>query len=258
MSNTGKTILITGASSGFGEASARQYAQEGCKLILTSRNYANLEKLKTELESDINECNVLVRKLDIQDRNAVEQMITNLPTDFADIDVLVNNAGLALGSTTVESSHIEDWEVMIDTNINGLLYVTKSVLNGMIKRRSGHIINIGSIAGNWPVPGSGVYGASKAFVQQFSRNMRADLIGKNIRVSNIEPGMAATNFSNIRLKGDEKKANSVYEGTKPLTAKDIAQIVCWTSGLPEHVNINTLEVMPVCQSWGAFTIDRNY
>ncbi len=258
MGNAKKTILITGASSGFGEACAYQYAKEGCKLILTARSVARLEGVRRKLELDTKgKCAVLIRKLDVQDRRAVEQVMTDLPTDFADIDVLVNNAGLALGTESVEQAELTDWDTIIDTNIKGLLYMTRVVLSVMVARKCGHIINIGSIAGNWPHPRGGVYGASKAFVQQFSRNMRADLIGKNIRVSNIEPGIAATNYSNVRFKGDSEKAKSVYAGTKALTAEDIAQIVCWTSGLPEHVNINTLEVMPVCQSWGPFTLDRS-
>lgn len=257
MGNAEKTVLITGASSGFGEACAHQYAKEGCRLILMARSLGRLEGLKRKLVLDTKgECAVLIRKLDVRDRCVVEQTITALPVDFADIDVLVNNAGLALGAESVEQSELTDWDTMIDTNIKGLLYMTRVVLWGMVARQCGHIINIGSIAGNWPHPRGGVYGASKAFVQQFSRNMRADLTGKNIRVSNIEPGIAATNYSNVRFKGDSEKAESIYAGTKALTAQDIAQIVCWTSGLPEHVNVNTLEVMPVCQSWGPFAIER--
>jgi len=257
MGNAKKTVLITGASSGFGEACAHQYAKEGCRLILMARSFDRLEALKSKLEQDAKgESVVLIRKLDVQDRCDVEQTITDLPTEFANIDVLVNNAGLALGTESVEQSELTDWDTMVDTNIKGLLYMTRVVLRGMVARKCGHIINIGSIAGNWPHPRGGVYGASKAFVQQFSRNMRADLMGKNIRVSNIEPGAAATNYWNVRFKGDSEKAESIYAGTKALTAEDIAQIICWTSGLPEHVNVNTLEVMSVCQSWGPFAIYR--
>lgn len=254
MSEKINSIFITGASSGFGEACARLYAQKGSRLILVARSGNKLQKLETELK---NKCPVHTITLDVGDRNKVNKSISQLPDEFSSIDVLINNAGLALGMESVDKASMDDWETMIDTNIKGLLYITKAVLPGMVAQNKGHIINIGSIAGSWPYPGGNVYGASKAFVQQFSRNMRADLLGKNIRVTNLEPGIADTNFSNIRLKGDKSKAQAVYENTKPLIARDIAEIIYWISSIPQHVNVNSLEVMPVCQAWGPFSIDRN-
>ncbi|MCB1174513.1 MAG: SDR family NAD(P)-dependent oxidoreductase, partial [Leptospiraceae bacterium] len=171
--------------------------------------------------------------------------------------ILVNNAGLALGLENAYQAELNDWETMVNTNIKGLLYLTRSLLPGMVERGRGDIVNIGSIAGNWPYPGSNVYGASKAFVQQFSRNLRSDLQGKGVRVMNLEPGMAETNFSNTRFKGDLEQASKVYSRTRALQADDIAQMIVWMCGLPRHVNINTLEVMPTDQAWGPFAVHRS-
>ena len=171
--------------------------------------------------------------------------------------MLVNNAGLALGLEPAHEAHLDDWETMVQTNIMGLLRVTRRVLPDMVERKTGHVINIGSTAGNWPYPGGNAYGATKAFVQQFSRGLRADLQGKPVRVSNIEPGMCETNFSNVRFKWDTEKASQVYQGTQPLSAQDIAETVFWVNSMPPHVNVNTLELMPVCQTWGPFSISRD-
>ncbi|MFO8083870.1 MAG: SDR family oxidoreductase [Desulfobacterales bacterium] len=248
-----KTILITGATSGFGEACARRFAQDGQKLILIGRRTSRLEKLADDLKS-LSPVHILT--LDIRVRHEVEKNLGNLPENFSHVDVLINNAGLALGMEPANEADMDDWETMVDTNIKGLMYCTRMVLSGMVARNRGHIINIGSIAGDWPYPGGNVYGATKAFVKQFSRNLRADLLGKAIRVTNIEPGMAESEFSLVRFKGDIQKAVKVYEGTKALTSEDIAEIIHWAVNLPPHININRLEVMPTCQSWGHLAVDR--
>jgi NADP-dependent 3-hydroxy acid dehydrogenase YdfG len=248
-----KTILITGASSGFGEACAHRFAAAGSNLVLCARRLQRLEALASSLPSS---CRVHVQQLDVTDRKGVESFIEQLPDEFRDIDVLVNNAGLALGLGPAYEIDLDDWETMVDTNIKGLMRMTRQILPGMVARRRGHIINIGSVAGSWPYPGGNAYGASKAFVQQFSRGVRADLLGTPVRVSNIEPGLAETEFSLVRMKGDEQKAGDVYTGTHPLSAKDIAEIVYWVTSLPSHVNVNALEVMPVCQAWNPLAIDR--
>jgi NADP-dependent 3-hydroxy acid dehydrogenase YdfG len=173
------------------------------------------------------------------------------------VDLLVNNAGLALGLEPAQRCDMADWHTMIDTNIKGLLYCTRAILPGMIARDRGHIVNIGSVAGTYPYPGGNVYGASKAFVKQFSRNLRADLLGSRVRVSNLEPGMAESEFSQVRFKGDERQAAQVYAGTEPLRPEDIADIVFWVATRPAHVNINSVEVMPVCQAFAPFAVSRN-
>ena len=246
-----KTIFITGATSGFGEACARLFAQNGYKLILTGRRSDRLEKLRRDLAADTH-----IITQDVRDKEAVQNDIANLPEGFKDIDVLVNNAGLALGLGPAHEADLDQWETMVDTNIKGLMYCTRYILPGMVESNQGHIINIGSIAGNWPYPGGNVYGATKAFVKQFSHNLRTDLLGTKIRVTNIEPGLAETEFSVVRFNGDEEKAAKFYEGTEPLTAEDIADIVFWVTTQPAHVNINRIEVMPVCQSCGPFAINR--
>ena len=249
-----KTVFITGASSGFGEACARSFANEGARLILTARRKEKLEALRDDLAGAA--AGVHIIQLDVRDRAAVDAAVASLPEGFRDIDVLVNNAGLALG---IEPSHkiaIEDWDVMVDTNIKGLMYCTRAVLLGMVERNCGHIVNISSTAASWPYPGGNVYGGTKAFVSQFSRNLRADLLGKKVRVTCIQPGMAETEFSNVRFKGDDGRADQVYAGTKPLTAVDIAEAVAWVVNRPAHVNINSLELMPVDQAWGPFSIHR--
>ncbi len=248
-----RVVFITGASSGFGAACARRYAQSGHTLILASRSLDKLEALRDELSD---KAPIYVAPLDVTDSESIEGFFKDLPDEFSQVHTLINNAGLALGMEPAYASSLDDWETMIDTNCKGLVRITRKILPGMVERDSGHIINIGSIAGNWPYPGGNVYCASKAFVQQFSRTLRADLLGKQIRVSNIDPGMAETNFSNVRMKGDDAKADAVYLGTKPLVAEDIAEIVYWVTTVPSHVNINSLEVMPVCQAWGPLSIDR--
>lgn len=247
------TVFITGASSGFGEGCARRFAKEGCRLVLVARRWERLESLQKELGGKEK---IHIVSLDVQNETSVKKAVDYLPEKFSKIDVLVNNAGLALGLEPSYTANLEDWETMVDTNIKGLLFCTRSILPGMVNRNSGHIINIGSIAGDWPYPGGNVYGATKAFVKQFSLNLRSDLLGTKIRVTNIEPGLAETEFSLIRFKGDSKRAKSVYKGIQPLTAEDIAEIVFWVTDLPKHVNINRVEVMPTSQAWGPLALDR--
>lgn len=247
-----KTILITGATSGFGQACAEEFVKQGWKVIATGRRRERLDELVEALGSD----NVLPLIFDVRDRQAVQDAVATLPDEFARIDVLLNNAGLALGLGPAHEASLDEWDQMIDTNIKGLTYCTRTILPGMVERKSGHIVNIGSIAGDYPYPGGNTYGGTKAFVKQFSRNLRADLSGTRVRVTNIEPGMAESEFSLIRFSGDSAKADKVYEGTEPLLPEDIAEMVYWVVSLPRHVNINRLEVMPTCQSSGLFIIDR--
>ncbi len=245
------TILITGATAGFGAAAARRFARDGAKLVLAGRRAERLDALQAELAVPVH---TLI--LDVRSRDAVEQAIAGLPGDFAAIDVLVNNAGLASGLDPAHKASLDDWEVMVDTNIKGLMYVARAILPGMVERKRGHIINLGSVAGTYPYPGGSVYGGSKAFVEQFSLNLRNDLGGSGVRVTCIEPGMCETEFSVVRFKGDAGKAAAVYQGMKPLSSDDIAEQIHWVASLPAHVNINTLEIMPVAQSWAGFAVHR--
>ncbi|XPV76061.1 MAG: SDR family oxidoreductase [Desulfovibrio sp.] len=247
-----KTIYITGATSGFGEAIARRFASEGWRLVITGRRQERLTQLAEELAP----APVYTSCYDVRDKEAVQKSIQELPEEFKNIDVLVNNAGLALGLSPAHKSDMNDWETMVDTNIKGLLYVTHALLDGMVERNVGHVINLGSIAGTYPYPGGNVYGGTKAFVEQFSKNLRADLLGTAVRVTNVEPGMAESEFSLVRFKGDAEKACSVYDGYQPLTPQDIAEITYWSTMLPPHVNINAMEVMPVAQAFGAFPIHK--
>lgn len=248
-----KTILITGASSGFGEACAKRFAQDGQRLILVARSINKLQQLADKLSA---QADVLVVQADMQNKQAVAAIVAELPLEYRDIDILINNAGLALGTAPAHETELDDWETMVDTNIKGLIRLTRQVLPGMVARDCGHIINVGSTAASWPYPGGNTYGATKAFVQQFSRGLKADLIGSQIRVTNIEPGMAETHFSNTRFKGDDNAADQVYAGTEPMTAENIADVIYWTTTVPPHVNINNIELMPVCQAWGPWAVSR--
>lgn len=243
-----KTILITGATAGFGKACAELFAAQGWRLILTGRREERLVELKEKLGDAVAQ----VIALDVRDREQVFAALDGL----GDIDVLLNNAGLALGLEPAWDVDIDDWETMVDTNIKGLMYCTRALLPGMVKRNVGHVINIGSTAGSWPYPGGNAYGGTKAFVQQFSRNLRADLLGSRVRVTNLAPGMAESEFSNVRFKGDDAAADKVYAGAEPLTPEDIAETVLWIANRPAHVNINAIEVMPVDQTWGPLAVHR--
>ena len=248
-----QTVLITGATSGFGRACAERFGAEGHRLVLAGRRAERLAEVKASLAG---RAEVLTIPLDVRNRSAVFAKLGELPAPFADVDVLVNNAGLALGLEPAHAADLDDWETMVDTNIKGLMYCTRAILPGMVERKRGHVVNLGSIAGAWPYPGGNAYGATKAFVAQFTRNLRADLLGKNIRVTDVEPGLAETEFSVVRFKGDKERAGKVYTGTQPLTGADIAEIVYWVASLPEHVNVNSVEVMPTSQAWGPLAIHR--
>ncbi|WP_136513546.1 SDR family oxidoreductase [Geomonas edaphica] len=249
-----KTALITGASSGFGAACARTLAEKGWQLVLTARRAERLAALQRELSA---QTPVHTLALDVRDAEAVAASFASLPPEFAEVDLLVNNAGLALGLEPAHEASLEDWDTMVDTNVKGVMYCTRAILPGMVARNRGHVVNIGSVAGSWPYPGGNVYGATKAFVQQFSRNLRADLLGTAVRVTNIEPGMAETEFSKVRFKGDDEKAGRVYTGTEALQPADIADIVAWVALVPARVNVNSVEVMSVHQAWGPLAVDRS-
>lgn len=247
-----KTALITGASSGFGRAMAYKFARNGWQLILLARRTDRLEAIKKELSSTP----VHIASVDMTDQDAIAAFAENIPASFKKIDLLVNNAGLALGLEMADKTNLDEWNSMIDTNIKGLVTMTRYILPGMVENNSGHIINLGSIAGKWPYPGSNVYGATKAFVDQFSLNLRADLLETAVRVTNLAPGMAESEFSVVRFSGDKSKADSVYKGAKPLTPEDIAESAFWIASLPEHVNVNSIEIMPNCQAWGALAVHK--
>jgi NADP-dependent 3-hydroxy acid dehydrogenase YdfG len=252
MTKAPPVVFITGASSGFGVAVARRFAGVGARLVLSARRADRLSSLAADLGVP-----AIVLPLDVRDRAAVERAVAGLPAEFAAIDVLVNNAGLAAGLEPAPAADLDDWDAMVDTNCKGLMYVTRAVLPGMVARDRGHIVNLGSVAGTYPYPGGNVYGATKAFVEQLSLNLRADLAGKRIRVTNIEPGMAETEFSLVRFKGDEARASAVYQGFPPLGAEDVAEAVFWCATLPEHVNVNRLELMSVMQSFAGFSVKRS-
>ncbi|ODN42982.1 SDR family NAD(P)-dependent oxidoreductase [Piscirickettsia litoralis] len=248
------TILITGATSGFGRTTAELFANKGWNLIVTGRRSQYLKELKTTLSQ---KAAVHTITLDVRNTDEVFKALENLPTPLNNIDVLINNAGLALGLETADQANLNDWHQMIDTNITGLVNVTRAVLPQMRKANQGYIINIGSIAANTPYTGGNVYGATKAFVDQFTKNLRTDLIGTKIRATNIAPGLAETEFSIVRFKGDKGRADQVYKDLKPLTAQDIANTIGWLVDTPEHVNVNYLEVMPTCQTWAGVTAKPN-
>ena len=246
-------VLITGASSGFGEAMARKFVQHGHRVIATARRTDRLKRLHDALGDAL-----LPLAMDVTDPASIENAFRQLPEAWRPIDVLVNNAGLALGTEPAQQCSLAEWHTMIDTNIKGLVGLTHRLLPDMLTRNSGLIINIGSIAGNTPYPGGNVYGGTKAFVEIFTRNLRADLAGTGVRASNIAPGLCGgTEFSNIRYRGDDAAAASVYAGTASLTADDIAETAYWIATLPPHVNINQIEMMPTCQGYGPFNIRRN-
>jgi NADP-dependent 3-hydroxy acid dehydrogenase YdfG len=251
MTEAQATVFVTGASSGFGAAIARRFAKSGARLVLAARRAERLHAVAAELGVP---AHVVV--LDVSDRAAVLRAVAELPAAFADVDVLVNNAGGAVGLEPAPEANLDDWDWMVDTNCKGLMYVTRAVLPGMVARDRGHIINLGSVAGTYPYPGGNVYGAAKAFVAQFSLNLRADLAGKRVRVTNIEPGMAETEFSLVRFKGDAAKAEAVYRGFPPLSAADVAEVVHFCATLPDHINVNRLELMSVMQSFAGFSVKR--
>lgn len=245
------TVFVTGASTGFGEAMARRFATDGARVVAAARRIDKLTALADDLGPRI-----LPLELDVRDRTAVTERIDTLPAEFADVDVLVNNAGLALGLEPAHGADLDHWEQMIDTNCRGLVYCTRAILPGMVSRGRGHVVNIGSVAGSYPYPGGNVYGATKAFVHQLSLNLRSDLHGTGVRVTCIEPGMSDTEFSLVRFGGDERRAGAVYDGMQALRADDVAESVHWAATQPAHVNVNTIELMPVAQSFSPFQVHR--
>lgn len=243
-------VFVTGASAGFGQAIVRRFVKEGHRVIGVARRAERLQQLKTELGEHF-----LPVELDVCDREKLLETLSQLPNEFKDIDLLVNNAGLALGLEPAHQAQLQDWTTMINTNVTALASVTHAILPQMVKRNRGHVINLGSIAGTYPYPGGNVYGATKAFVKQFSLNLRADLSGTAVRVTDVEPGLCGTTeFSNVRFKGDDEKAASLYDGANPLTADDIAESVFWIATLPAHVNVNRIELMPVTQSFNPLKV----
>ena len=245
-------VLVTGATAGFGAQITRKFIAEGHQVIATGRRMVRLQALADELGAG-----VLPVELDVTDKSAIVAMLAALPAAWQAIDVLVNNAGLALGIEPAHRASLEDWETMIETNCKGLVTMTRLVLPGMVERGSGTVINLGSVAGAYPYPGGNVYGATKAFVDQFTVNLRADLVGTGVRATNLAPGLCGgTEFSNVRFKGDDAAASKVYEGTVPLNADDIANTAYWIATLPAHVNINYIEMMPTCQGFSPFSVKR--
>ena len=248
-----KTALVTGASAGVGEAISRRLVKDGWRVVACARRQERLDALRDELGSD----KLLAFALDVADAKAVAALPDALPQDWREIDLLVNNAGLARGVDPAWSADLDGWQAMVDVNVTGLMRLTHALLPGMVERDRGLIVNLGSTAANYAYPGGNVYGATKAFVEQFSLGLKADLVGTGVRVSCIEPGMVGgTEFSAVRFGGDQAKADKVYEGTDPLTAQDIAETVAWTAGLPAHMNVNLIELMPTCQAPAAPAVKR--
>ena len=246
------TILVTGASAGFGEAIARRSVRDGHRVIATARRLERLQGLRGELGEA-----VLPVALDVMDPLAVAALPGSLPEEWREIDVLVNNAGLALGMAPAHEADLEQWETMVATNVAGLMRMTRALLPGMVARGRGHIVNVSSTAGTYAYPGGNVYGATKAFVTQLSRNLQADLIGTGVRVTDLEPGLAGgSEFSAVRFGGDAARAAAVYAGLQPLTPEDIAEAVAWALSLPAHVNISRIEIMPTCQVPGPLALRR--
>ena len=246
------TALVTGATAGFGAAITRRLVHDGWRVIATGRRQERLDALASEFGSA-----VLTLRLDVTDKEAVAALPPRLSGEFGQVDALINNAGLALGLSPAQEADPADWDKMVATNVTGLIHVTRALLPGMVERDRGHVVNLGSIAATYPYPGGHVYGATKAFVKQFTLNLKADLVGTNVRVTDIEPGLCGgTEFSAVRF-GDAEKAAAVYKGTTPLTADDIAEAVAWVLHLPAHVNINRIEMMPTCQASSPLTVKRS-
>lgn len=238
-----KTILITGATAGIGAATAERFAQAGHRLILTGRRAERLTELASRLETE-----TLTLAFDVRNKAQVKEAIASIPDNWKSIDILVNNAGLAAGMDPVQSGSVDDWEQMIDTNVKGLLYMTREISPGMCERKSGHIINIGSIAGKEVYPNGNVYCATKHAVDALSKAMRIDMLPYGIKVTNVAPGLVETEFSMVRFKGDETRSSNVYQGMEPLTGKDIADVIWFVANTPAHVTINDILVMPTAQA----------
>jgi 3-hydroxy acid dehydrogenase/malonic semialdehyde reductase len=247
------TILVTGATAGFGAAMTRRFVRDGHRVIAAGRRADRLEAMRAELGAA-----VLPLALDVTDAEAVAALPGSLPDGWQQVDVLVNNAGLALGLAPAQNAPLADWDRMVAVNVTGMMHITRALLPGMVERNRGHVVNLSSVAAVYPYPGGHVYGATKAFVTQFGLNLRADLVGLNVRVTELEPGLCGgTEFSVTRFGGDTARASAVYAGTVPLTAEDIAEAASWVIGLPSHVNINRMEIMPICQASGPLAIKRS-
>jgi NADP-dependent 3-hydroxy acid dehydrogenase YdfG len=251
---TNRIVLVTGASAGIGAACARAFAREGARLILTARRGERIRELAAELARD-GHAPALALPLDVRDRARVQTVLGGLPPEWAGVDVLVNNAGLGRGLDKLHEGVPEEWDEMVDTNVKGLLYVTRALLPGMVARGGGHVINLGSVAGREVYPGGNVYCATKFAVKALSRAMKVDLLGSPVRVSTVDPGMVETEFSTVRFRGDRDRAAKVYQGLKPLTPEDVAEIVVWVASRPPHVDITEVVVMPTAQS-SAMLADR--
>ncbi len=247
-----RIALVTGATAGFGAAITHRLVRDGWRVIATGRRIDRLAALAADLGDAVHP-----HTLDVTDAHAVAALPDALPAAFRHIDALINNAGLALGLGPAWEAKLPDWDRMVATDITGLIHVTRALLPGMVARNRGHVVNLGSIAGTYPYPGGHIYGASKAFVKQFTLNLKADLVGTGVRVTDIEPGLCGgTEFSTVRFGGDQSRADAVYAGTTPLTADDIAEAVAWVLHLPAHVNINRIEMMPTCQASAPLTVKR--
>ena len=246
-----KTVLVTGATAGFGAAAARLFVRNGWKAVVTGRRAERIDALVAELGPE----NAHGAVFDIRDATAMGAALDALPPAFGEIDLLINNAGLALGTAPAQKADLDQWRQMVDTNITGLMAITHRMLPSLIERR-GAIINISSVAASYPYAGGNVYGGTKAFVRQFSLGLRSDLHGTGVRVTSIEPGMVETEFTLIRTSGNQEASDTLYRGANPMTAEDIAETLFWIATLPPHININALELMPVSQSWAGFQIAR--
>ena len=242
-----KIVFITGATSGIGKACAEAFANEGANLILTARRVSVLSKFGNSISKKY-KIRTYTAKLDVRNNEEVKGVVTSLPKEWKKIDILINNAGLASGFSDIDEGNIEDWDVMMDTNVKGLLYVSRAILPSMVKRKKGHIINIGSIAGHFVYPKGNVYNASKFAVNAITRAMRLDLYQKDIKISTVDPGMVKTDFSLVRFKGNKERADKIYEGMKPLTAEDIADAVLYCATRPQHINIDEIMMTPTAQA----------
>jgi len=245
------TVLVTGATAGFGLATAERFARAGARVVAAGRRQERLRALAMRLGPRVHPLS-----LDVRSRGAIEAALASLPADFARVDVLVNNAGLALGLEAAPRCSLDEWDQMIDTNCRGLATLTRFLLPGMVERGRGHVVNLGSVAGSYPYPGGNVYGATKAFVHQFSLGLRADVVGSGVRVTSVEPGMAETEFALVRFQGDALKAKAVYQGVTPLTGEDVADAIFWAVTRPPHVNVNTIVLMPEQQAFAPFAVKR--
>ncbi|KCV68800.1 hypothetical protein H696_04219 [Fonticula alba] len=265
-----RTVLITGASSGIGRATALRFARDGWRVIATGRNAEALAALEAEMAAVAPPAAAAAAAaagslfktitFDVADQQSVEAALAPAALDHWDIDVLVNNAGLALGLSKAQDARVDHWQTMVNTNVNGMLYVTHALLPRMVARNApgSHIMFVSSIAGQWPYVGGNVYGATKAFVTQFALNLRTDLLGTAVRVTSLEPGMVETPFSNVRFESDMSKVSQVYDGVQSLTAEDCAETILWATTQPAHVNVNRIEIMPIQQAYGGLAVHRDF